>query len=104
MTCLTTATSNDTIACITLLSNIVMYSMIPPSTLQTVIATLCRTVNNYTLCKPTWKVMRNLLGTHLGHSGLYTLIMFLENESSPARRTTFRQRNLPKPKEHVGRT
>ncbi|ODM95090.1 Tuberin, partial [Orchesella cincta] len=80
--CLTTTTPNDTIACINLLNTIVMYSMIPPSTLQTVIATLCRTVNVDSLCKHTWKVMRNLLGTHLGHSGLYMLILFMNETES----------------------
>lgn len=46
--------------------------------LSNFLATLCRTVNIDSSCQNSWRIMKNLLGTHLGHSGIYTMCNFME--------------------------
>jgi tuberous sclerosis protein 2 len=64
--------------CLNVLGAVVCYGSLPPGCLSNFLATLCRTVNIEPLCQTSWKIMRNLLGTHLGHSGLYTMCNFME--------------------------
>lgn len=70
------------LACLQVLDTIVCYSNLPPDSLATFIGALCRTVNMEVYCPTSWKIMRNLLGTHLGHSSLYTMCQFLQDPSS----------------------
>ncbi|TWW59571.1 Tuberin Tuberous sclerosis 2 protein -like protein [Takifugu flavidus] len=42
------------------------------------IITLCRTVNVKEFCEACWKLMRKVLGTHLGHSAIYTMCRIME--------------------------
>ncbi|XP_011497969.1 PREDICTED: tuberin [Ceratosolen solmsi marchali] len=60
------------------LDAIVCYSKLQPDSLQTFIIALCRSVNVETYCQISWKIMRNLLGTHMGHSALYKMCYLLQ--------------------------
>ncbi|OXU24396.1 hypothetical protein TSAR_012885 [Trichomalopsis sarcophagae] len=60
------------------LDAIVCYSKLQPDSLQTFIIALCRSVNVETYCQISWKIMRNLLGTHMGHSALYKMCSLLQ--------------------------
>jgi len=64
--------------CLNVLSAVICYPSLPPASLPTLLATLCRTVNVEPLCSISWKIMRDLLGTHFGHSGLLTMCRFME--------------------------
>lgn len=75
------STSNQQIIvlnCLQVLETIVGYSNLPTDSLTTFIAALCRTVNHEEYCQISWKIMRNLLGTHMGHSALYTMCRVLQ--------------------------
>ena len=63
------------------LDAIICYSSLPYSCLQNVIMTLCRTLNLKEFCEPSWKLMRNLLGTHLGHASIVILCFILKDET-----------------------
>ncbi|KAL1116001.1 hypothetical protein AAG570_005496 [Ranatra chinensis] len=70
------------LTCLQVLDTVVCYTSLPPKSLSPFVATLCRTVNIEIYCPTSWKIMRNLLGTHLGHSSLYTMCTLLQCESS----------------------
>ncbi|XP_044253656.1 tuberin [Tribolium madens] len=66
------------ILCLQILGTVVAYSILPPESLSQFVGTLCRTVNIKCYCPASWKTMKNLLGTHLGHSTLFTMCRFLQ--------------------------
>ncbi|XP_053550489.1 tuberin isoform X2 [Bombina bombina] len=61
------------------LDAVVCYNCLPSESIPTFVITLCRTINVKELCEPCWKLMRNLLGTHLGHSAIYTMSRIMED-------------------------
>ncbi|XP_077979844.1 tuberin-like [Glandiceps talaboti] len=63
------------------LDAVVCYSCLPVDSLHHFIEALCRTVNVEKFCQTSWKLMRNLLGTHLGHSGVYAMCCILEDRN-----------------------
>ncbi|XP_076652775.1 TSC complex subunit tuberin isoform X1 [Halictus rubicundus] len=65
--------------CLEALDAIVCYSNLHSDSLQTFIIALCGSVNVETYCQISWKIMRNLLGTHMGHSALYTMCRLLQD-------------------------
>lgn len=65
--------------CLTVFETVICYSILPSSVLSTLINTLCRTINCESFCNKSWKIMRNLLGTNLGHASLLTLCYILNN-------------------------
>ncbi|KAK2584988.1 hypothetical protein KPH14_008518 [Odynerus spinipes] len=65
--------------CLEVLDAIVCYSNLQSDSLQMFIIALCRSVNVETYCQISWKIMRNLLGTHMGHSALYTMCHLLQD-------------------------
>ncbi|KAJ9583770.1 hypothetical protein L9F63_021894, partial [Diploptera punctata] len=67
------------LTCLQVLDTVVCYSTLPPESLHTFICALCRTVNIEAYCQSSWKVMRNVLGTHMGHSALYTMCRILQD-------------------------
>ncbi|ESP04643.1 hypothetical protein LOTGIDRAFT_61259, partial [Lottia gigantea] len=69
--------------CMEVLDAVVCYSYLPVSSLHHFIAALCRLVNIAKVCKESWKLMRKLLGTHLGHSSIYTMCCMLQDRSQP---------------------
>jgi len=76
----TTSSNQDALECLNVMDSMVCYGTVPPESLNTFLVTLCCTVNLVDIfCQPSWKIMRNLLGTHLGHSGLLSMCKFMEN-------------------------
>lgn len=64
--------------CLTCLDAIICYKNIPKEGLFTFICLLCRVVNLEQHCTEAWRISRNLLGTHQGHSALYSLCQILQ--------------------------
>uniref|UniRef100_A0A7M4FAZ8 Tuberin n=1 Tax=Crocodylus porosus TaxID=8502 RepID=A0A7M4FAZ8_CROPO len=63
------------------LDAVVCYNCLPSESLPVFIITLCRTINVKELSEPCWKLMRNLLGTHLGHSAIYNMCRIMEDRT-----------------------
>ena len=61
------------LACLDTLKCVVMYSYVPPEALAAFIVCVCRVVNLASVSGEAWDAARKLLGTHLGHSALYSL-------------------------------
>ncbi|KAH1016696.1 hypothetical protein HUJ04_007876 [Dendroctonus ponderosae] len=64
--------------CLLIMSSIVAYSNMSPDALPKFIGALCRTVIDQKYCEKSWQIMKNLLGTHLGHSAIYTMCRILQ--------------------------
>ncbi|XP_013202608.1 tuberin isoform X5 [Microtus ochrogaster] len=79
--CIQTVSSVDIEVSLQVLDAVVCYNCLPAESLPLFIITLCRTINVKELCEPCWKLMRNLLGTHLGHSAIYNMCRIMENRS-----------------------
>ncbi|XP_006874018.1 PREDICTED: tuberin [Chrysochloris asiatica] len=79
--CIRTASSMDIEVSLQVLDAVVCYNCLPAESLPLFIITLCRTINVKELCEPCWKLMRNLLGTHLGHSAVYNMCRIMEDRA-----------------------
>ncbi|KAM9208697.1 tuberin isoform 2-T2 [Dugong dugon] len=79
--CIRTASPMDIEVSLQVLDAVVCYNCLPAESLPLFIVTLCRTVNVKELCEPCWKLMRNLLGTHLGHSAIYNMCRIMEDRA-----------------------
>uniref|UniRef100_A0A670JMJ0 Tuberin n=1 Tax=Podarcis muralis TaxID=64176 RepID=A0A670JMJ0_PODMU len=77
--CIQTSSAVDIEVSLQVLDAVVCYNCLPSETLPVFIITLCRTINVKELCEPCWKLMRNLLGTHLGHSAIYNMCRIMED-------------------------
>ncbi|XP_060567265.1 tuberin-like isoform X2 [Ruditapes philippinarum] len=73
-----------------LIASVLGYSYLPSDTLQDVVGSLCRMVNIRKYCEPSWGLMRKLLGTHLGHSTIYTMCNMLQSRKQPIDYTLLR--------------
>ncbi|KAK3091724.1 hypothetical protein FSP39_022166 [Pinctada imbricata] len=65
--------------CLDLLDAVVCYSYLPTGCLQNFVAALCRMINYPKYSNASWELMRKLLGTHLGHSSIYTMCCILQD-------------------------
>ncbi|XP_076271400.1 TSC complex subunit tuberin isoform X2 [Rhynchophorus ferrugineus] len=75
-------TQDSTIkSCLKVLSSIVAFSNMSPQCLPTFIGSLCQTVVREKHSRDSWPIMKNLLGTHLGHSAIYTMCNLLQESS-----------------------
>uniref|UniRef100_A0A8C3SQM6 Tuberin n=1 Tax=Chelydra serpentina TaxID=8475 RepID=A0A8C3SQM6_CHESE len=79
--CIQTSSSVDIEVSLQVLDAVVCYNCLPSESLPVFIITLCRTINVMELCEPCWKLMRNLLGTHLGHSAIYNMCRIMEDRA-----------------------
>ncbi|KAM6350894.1 tuberin isoform 4-T5 [Alca torda] len=79
--CIQTSSSMDIEISLQVLDAVVCYNCLPSDNLPVFIITLCRTINVKELCEPCWKLMRNLLGTHLGHSAIYNMCRIMEDRA-----------------------
>ncbi|KAG8222545.1 hypothetical protein J437_LFUL004581 [Ladona fulva] len=77
--CLRTNSKEVVLSCLQVLDAVVCYSILPFASLTTFICALCRTANIEAFYQSCWKIMRNLLGTHMGHSALYTMCRLLQD-------------------------
>uniref|UniRef100_A0A1Q3F6E4 Putative tuberin n=1 Tax=Culex tarsalis TaxID=7177 RepID=A0A1Q3F6E4_CULTA len=57
------------------------YAIIPNEILTLFIVILCRTVNREAYCQTSWKIMKNLFGTALGHATLLTMCNILNDRT-----------------------
>ncbi|KAL1488930.1 hypothetical protein ABEB36_014716 [Hypothenemus hampei] len=64
--------------CLLIMSSIVAYSNMSPDALPRFIGALCRTVIDQKYCEKSWQIMKNLLGTHMGHSTIYTMCRIMQ--------------------------
>uniref|UniRef100_A0A674PC77 Tuberin n=1 Tax=Takifugu rubripes TaxID=31033 RepID=A0A674PC77_TAKRU len=76
--CNRTTSSTDIEVALQVLDAVVCYNCLPSDSLTIFIITLCRTVNVKEFCEACWKLMRKVLGTHLGHSAIYTMCRIME--------------------------
>ncbi|CAM4470418.1 unnamed protein product [Leuciscus chuanchicus] len=76
--CNRTTSSTDIEVALQVLDAVVCYNCLPSDSLTMFIITLCRTVNVKEFCESCWKLMRKVLGTHLGHSAIYTMCRIME--------------------------
>ncbi|XP_039262240.2 tuberin-like isoform X1 [Styela clava] len=58
---------------------IICYSSLPHESLYSVTVMLCRVLNLKKFCNESWKLMRKLLGTHLGHNCISIMCHILQN-------------------------
>ncbi|XP_007908635.1 tuberin isoform X3 [Callorhinchus milii] len=78
--CNLTIVSTDIEVSLQVLDAVVCYNSLPSESLPGFIITLCRTVNVKEFCESCWKLMRKVLGTHLGHSAIYTMCRIMEDK------------------------
>lgn len=67
--------------CLSVLDCFICYAIIPNETLTLFIVILCRTVNREAYCQTSWKIMKNLFGTALGHATLLTMCNILNDKT-----------------------
>ncbi|KAM3826912.1 tuberin isoform 3-T3 [Vipera latastei] len=79
--CIQTSSAADIKVSLQVLDAVVCYNCLPSEILPMFIITLCWTINVKELCEPCWKLMRNLLGTHLGHSAVYNMCRIMEDRT-----------------------
>ncbi|XP_058851777.1 tuberin isoform X1 [Acipenser ruthenus] len=79
--CNRTTASTDIEVSLQVLDAVVCYNCLPSDSLPVFIITLCRTVNVKEFCESCWKLMRKVLGTHLGHSAIYTMCRIMEERA-----------------------
>ncbi|XP_041134002.1 tuberin-like isoform X2 [Polyodon spathula] len=79
--CNQTTASTDIEVSLQVLDAVVCYNCLPSDSLLVFIITLCRTVNVKEFCESCWKLMRKVLGTHLGHSAIYTMCHVMEERA-----------------------
>ncbi|XP_039630623.1 tuberin isoform X3 [Polypterus senegalus] len=79
--CNRTTSSTDIEVSLQVLDAVVCYNCLPSESLCVFIITLCRTVNVKEFCESCWKLMRKVLGTHLGHSAIYTMCRIMEDRA-----------------------
>ncbi|KAF4075380.1 hypothetical protein AMELA_G00234040 [Ameiurus melas] len=79
--CNRTTSSTDIEVALQVLDAVVCYNCLPSNSLTVFIITLCRTVNVKEYCESCWKLMRKVLGTHLGHSAIYTMCRIMEERA-----------------------
>lgn len=76
---ITSTDSEEVLRIIDVFDVVICYSNLPNESLIVFTSTLCRLVNVSSYSNLSWKVLRNLVGTHLGTSTLYTIIHSLQS-------------------------
>lgn len=67
---------------LSVLDTVICYAIFPNETLALCIVALCRTVNREAYCQTSWKIMKNMLGSNLGHASLLTMCSILNDRRS----------------------
>ena len=78
MCLMTVRPSEDIEGCLKCLDVIVRYAYIPKEALSVYVYILCIVVNMEIHAAETWRITKNLMGTHLGHSALYTMCQIIQ--------------------------
>lgn len=79
--CTKTKSEDDIKLCLQIIEAMLCYSYLPSGSLRHVTTTLCLILTVKSLCDLAWKLMRKLLGTHLGHAAVSTLCSLLQDRS-----------------------
>ena len=66
-------------SCLQCMDAILCYTYIPKEALRTYMCSLCIVVNMDDHNHEAWRITRNLMKTHLGHSALYCLCQFIQS-------------------------
>lgn len=72
---------NTVLQCLAVVDTVIRYAIFPNESLTYVIYALCRTVNCESYCHKSWQIMRNLLGTELGHAALLIMCNILNEQT-----------------------
>ncbi|XP_029838078.2 tuberin isoform X1 [Ixodes scapularis] len=80
--CCRTNSESDVRLGLEVLDSVVGYSLLSSEVLPHLVPTLCRTVVLAKLSEPSWRTMRNLQGTHLGHNVISYLCRILEDRAN----------------------
>lgn len=75
--CCSLEDTQTVLQCLYVLDAALCYTVFPTETLSSCIVALCRTVNKETYCQTSWKIMKKLLGTNLGHAALLYMCSIL---------------------------
>ena len=78
MCLMTVRPSEDIEGCLKCLDVIVRYAWIPKEALSVYVYILCIVVNMEIHAAEAWRITKNLMDTHLGHSALYTLCQIIQ--------------------------
>lgn len=65
--------------CLYVIETVISYTVFPNEILAPCIIVLCRAVNSEAYLDPSWKIMKNLLGTQLGYASLLTMTNMLND-------------------------
>lgn len=78
--CLTFINDRDTfLQCLYVIETVICYTVFPNEILAPCIIVLCRAVNSEIYLEPSYKIMRNLMGTQLGYASLLTMTNMLND-------------------------
>ena len=80
--CVASNHPHDVRMCLQCMDGIICYNYIPKAGLMSFISTLCFVSNMESQCVEAWRITRNLMGTHLGHSALYSLCQIIQTEEN----------------------
>ncbi|KAG5679833.1 hypothetical protein PVAND_009371 [Polypedilum vanderplanki] len=67
--------------CLNVIETVICYSVFPNEILSACIIVLCRAVNFEMYVEPSYKIMRNLLGTQLGYASLLIMCNMLKEKA-----------------------
>lgn len=81
--------THTVLQCLQVLDAALCYTVFPTETLSICIVALCRTVTEQ-YCQTSWRIMKNLLGTTLGHVTLLTMCNILSDREMYADETLLR--------------
>ncbi|XP_071965999.1 tuberin-like isoform X2 [Antedon mediterranea] len=82
LVCRLPQTEVDIDQALSVLDAVVCYRNLPTESLQRFIITLCRLLSVKKYCEASWELMRKMLGTHLGHGGIYKMCCILEDRQN----------------------
>ncbi|XP_033124579.1 tuberin-like [Anneissia japonica] len=80
--CMLPEPEGDIEQALAVLDAVVCYRNLPTESLHRFITTLCRMLSVEEFCKASWELMRKMLGTHLGHGGIYKMCCILEDRQN----------------------
>eukprot|EP01135_Chromosphaera_perkinsii_P002698 Nk52_evm66s226 gene=Nk52_evmTU66s226 len=81
MICNSSSAAEDVQSCLVVLDVFVRYGYLPIPCLPAFLGSLCRTVNTEVFCQFCWKIMKNLLKSHIGHNAIRSMCDMLEDRN-----------------------
>uniref|UniRef100_A0A8D8YNL1 Tuberin n=5 Tax=Cacopsylla melanoneura TaxID=428564 RepID=A0A8D8YNL1_9HEMI len=75
-------------SCLDIFDAVVCYSTMSPEVLPNFIRTFCQLINMHTYSQTCWKIMKNVLGTHMGHASVHIMCNLLSIDPDVQERHT----------------